>query len=69
MKKIAFIGRLIFPAIIMNKLKKVFPDAELVEFDDVHYEQIIRKSPAEIEILKKNWNIVSTMFENVVPKI
>ena len=53
----------------MNKLKKVFPDAELVEFDDVHYEQIIRKSPAEIEILKKNWNIVSTMFENVVPKI
>ncbi len=68
-KKIAFIGRLIFPAIIMNKLRKVFPDAELVDFDDVHYEQRIRKSPAEIEILKKNWNIVSTMFENVVPKI
>lgn len=68
-KKIAFIGRLIFPAIIMNKLRKVFPEAELVDFDDVHYEQRIRKSPAEIEILKKNWNIVSTMFENVVPKI
>ena len=28
-----------------------------------------RKSPAEIEILKANWAMVSTMFENVVPKI
>ncbi len=68
-KKIGFIGRLIFPSIIMNKLKKVFSDAEIVDFDDVHYEQRIRKSPAEIEILKKNWSMVSTMFENVVPKI
>lgn len=54
-KKIGFIGRLIFPAIIMNKLKSVFFDAEIVDFDDVHYEQRIRKSPAEIEILKTNW--------------
>ena len=68
-KKIGFIGRLIFPAIIMNKLKKVFPDAEIVDFDDVHYEQRIRKSPAEIELLKKNWEMVSAMFENVVPQI
>ena len=68
-KKIGFIGRLIFPAIIMGKLKKVFAGAEVVDFDDVHYEQRIRKSPAEIEILKANWAMVSTMFENVVPKI
>ncbi len=68
-KRIGFIGRLIFPAIIMNKLKKVFPDAEIVDFDDVHYEQRIRKSVAEIEILKTNWEMVSTMFENVVPQI
>jgi len=68
-KKIGFIGRLIFPSIIMGKLKKVFSDAEVVDFDDVHYEQRIRKSPAEIEILKKNWSMVSTMFENVMPKI
>ena len=68
-KKIGFIGRLIFPSIIMGKLKKVFSDAEIVDFDDVHYEQRIRKSPAEIEILKKNWSMVSTMFENVMPKI
>ncbi len=68
-KRIGFIGRLIFPSIIMDKLRKVFPDAEIVDFDDVHYEQRIRKSPAEIEILKTNWDMVSQMFENVVPRI
>lgn len=68
-KRIGYIGRLIFPAIIKEKLKKVFSDAELVDFDDIHYEQRIIKSPAEIEILKTNWDITTKMFENVVPKI
>ena len=68
-KKIGFIGRLIFPAIIMDKLRKVFPDAQIVDMDDIHYEQLIRKSPAEIAILKDNWIMVSEMFTNVVPKI
>ncbi|MBO5452598.1 MAG: aminopeptidase P family protein [Clostridia bacterium] len=68
-KRIGFIGRLIFPSIIMDKLRRVFNDAEIVDFDDVHYEQRIRKSPAEIEILKTNWNMVSDMFEAVMPKI
>ncbi len=68
-KKIGFIGRLIFPAIIMDKLRKVFAGAEIVDFDDVHYEQRIKKSAAEIEILKVNWDMVSAMFTNVVPKI
>ena len=68
-KKIGFIGRLIFPSIIMAKLRKVFSDCEIVDFDDEHYEQRIIKSPAEIEILKTNWDITSQMFENVVPKI
>lgn len=68
-KRVAFIGRLIFPAIIMKKLQAAFGDAEIVDFDDVHYEQRIIKSPAEIECLKTNWAMVSEMFENVVPKI
>ena len=68
-KKIGFIGRLIFPAIIMDKLRKVFAGAEIVDFDDVHYEQRIRKSPAEIALLTENWNMVTAMFDNVVPKI
>lgn len=68
-KRIGFIGRLIFPAIIMDKLRKVFDGCEIVDFDDVHYEQRIIKSENEIEVLKANWDIVSKMFENVVPKI
>ena len=68
-KKVGFIGRLIFPSIIMNKLEKVFSGCEIVDFDDVHYEQRVIKSPAEIEVLKKNWDITSQMFANVVPKI
>ncbi len=68
-KKIGFIGRLIFPAIIMDKLRKVFAGAQIVDFDDIHYEQRIIKSPAEIECLKTNWAIISETFERVVPKI
>ena len=68
-KRIGFIGRLIFPSIIMKKLQKVFDGAEIVDFDDAHYEQRIIKSPAEIECLKTNWAMVSEMFTNVVPKI
>ena len=68
-KRIGFIGRLIFPSIIMKKLQKVFDGAEIVDFDDTHYEQRIIKSPAEIECLKTNWAMVSEMFTNVVPKI
>lgn len=68
-KKIGFIGRLIFPSIIMDKFRKVFSDCPVVDMDDIHYEQRVIKSPAEIEILKKNWEITSRMFENVVPKI
>lgn len=68
-KKIGFIGRLIFPSIIMNKLKTVFANAEIIDIDDIHYEQRIIKSEAEIEVLKTNWDITTQMFENVVPKI
>lgn len=68
-KKVGFIGRLIFPSIIFNKLKKVFWEAEIVDFDDVHYEQRIIKSPAEIECLKTNWEMISETFTRVVPRI
>lgn len=68
-KRIAFIGRLIFPSIIMNKLRKVFDGCEIVDFDDVHYEQRIIKSANEIEVLKTNWDITTKMFEAVVPQI
>lgn len=68
-KRVGFIGRLIFPSIIMDKLRRVFADCDIVDFDDVHYEQRVIKSPTEIEILKTNWQMASDMFANVVPKI
>ena len=68
-KRVGFIGRLIFPAIIMDKMRKVFAGCEIVDMDDVHYEQRIRKSAAEIELLKTNWEMVSEMFTNVIPQI
>ena len=68
-KKIGIIGRLIFPSIIYGKLRKVFPDAEIADIDDIHYAQRMLKSKAEIECLKVNWSMVSKMFENVVPEI
>ena len=68
-KRIGFIGRLIFPSIIMDKLRRVFPNAEILDFDDIHYQQRVIKSAAEIECLKTNWDITSEMFTRVVPKI
>ena len=68
-KKIAIIGRLIFPSIIYNKLTSVFADAEIVDYDDVHYGQRVIKSANEIEVLKTNWEMVSEVFTQVVPKI
>ena len=68
-KRIGYIGRLIFPSIIMKKMEKVFAGVELVDFDDEHYSQRIIKSPAEIEIMKTNWDMTTQMFENVVPQI
>ena len=68
-KKVGFIGRLIFPAIIMDKLRKVFAGCEVMDMDDIHYEQRIMKSPAEVELMTKNWEMVSEVFKNVIPKI
>lgn len=68
-KKIAIIGRLIFPSIIYNKLKSVFDNAEIIDYDDVHYSQRVIKSANEIEVLKTNWEMVSDVFTNVVPKV
>ena len=64
-KRVGFIGRLVFPSIIMDKLRSVFSDAEIVDFDDVHYEQRVIKSENEIEVLKTNWSMITEVFDNV----
>ncbi len=68
-KKIGLIGKLTFPAVIYNKLTKVFDGAEIVDFDDQHYAQRIIKSPAEIACIRKACGIISEAFTRVVPQI
>lgn len=68
-KKVGFIGRLIFPSIIMKKLQKVFSDSEIIDYDNVHYNQRVIKSANEIEVLNTNWKMVSKVFTDVVPQI
>ena len=68
-KKVGCIGGVIFPDVIMQKIRRVFDGAEIIPFNIEHYEQRVIKSPAEIEVLKTNWEMVSRMFETVVPKI
>ena len=51
------------------RINSLLKKAGLVDFENEHYEQRIIKSPAEIEVLKTNWEMVSNVFTNVVPKI
>ncbi len=68
-KKIALVGKLTFPAVIYNKLAKVFADAEIIDFDEEHYAQRLIKTPAELAIIRKCCAIISETFDTVVPKI
>lgn len=51
--RIALAGKLTFPAVIYNKLKAAFPDAEIVDFDGALYEMRVIKSESEISCMKK----------------
>ena len=67
--KIGLIGKLIFPAVIYNKLREVFPDAGIVDFDRQHYELRVIKSDAEIELIRHASDIISETFAYAVPRI
>ncbi|MBE6941863.1 MAG: aminopeptidase P family protein [Ruminococcaceae bacterium] len=68
-KKIALVGKLTFPAVIYNKLTKVFDGAQIIDFDEQHYAQRLIKTPAELEVIRKCCQIISQTFDTVVPKI
>lgn len=68
-RKIGVIGRLIFPAIIYNKLAAAFSDAKIVDFDDELYELRLIKSSGEIACMKKCAEIISDTFAHTVPEI
>ncbi len=68
-KKIALAGKLTFPATIYNKLKAVFPAAEIIDFDGVLYDIRVIKSENEIACIKKACEIVTNTFTASVPQI
>lgn len=68
-KRVGIAGKLTFPAIIYNKLKTVFEDAEFVDFDKQLYELRVIKSDAEVTCIKKACGIITETFRNSVPLI
>ena len=68
-KKIGLMGKLIFPAVIYNKLARVFTGAEIMDFDNELYELRLIKSPSEIACMAKCAEMISGVFTAVVPKI
>ncbi|MDR1093364.1 MAG: Xaa-Pro peptidase family protein [Clostridiales bacterium] len=68
-KKIALMGKLIFPAVIYNKLARVFSDAEIVDFDGELYELRLIKSAAELACMEKCAEAISGVFASAAPKI
>lgn len=68
-KKIALMGKLIFPAVIYNSLRETFPDAEFVDFDAELYDLRLNKSANEIAVIEKCSEIISETFKKVIPAI
>lgn len=68
-RRIAVLGKLIFPAIIWIKLKAAFPSAELIEYDGALYDQRIIKSENELACIRKAAGIISGTFGAVIPQI
>ncbi len=68
-KRIALIGRLTFPAIIYNKLRVVFPDAELIDFDSEYYELRVVKTADELACIRKASEIITDAYRTSVPAI
>ena len=68
-KKIGLMGKLIFPAVIYNKLSRVFAGAEIVDLDNGLYELRLIKSRNELACMKKSAEMISKVFAKAVPKI
>ena len=68
-KRIGWIGEFTFPVIIYEKMKKVFPDAEVFNADDLVYELRQSKSENELACMRKGGEIITESFKYAVPRI
>lgn len=68
-KKIGIVGRLIFPRIIYDELKNVFPDAEIIDAESMMFELRVVKSPNEIACIRKACEIVDAAYTQLMDKV
>ncbi len=68
-KKIVWIGELTFPVVIYEKMKRVFPEAEVYNDDDLVYDMRQSKSENELECMRKAGEILTECFQYAVPRI
>jgi len=68
-KKIGWIGEFTFPVVIYEKMRKVFPDADIHNADDLVYSMRESKSENELACMRKAGEIITEAFKFAVPQI
>ena len=68
-RKIGIVGKLVFPQVIYSKLQQVFPDAEIALAEKILFELRVRKSPNELDCIRKAGEIISESFKYAVRRI
>ena len=61
--KIGFIGELTFPQVIYAKIQKIFPGAEIINVDNLHYSLRMAKSESELNCIRKAGEIITQTYE------
>lgn len=68
-KKVGIIGQLTFPQVIYAKIQKVFPEAEIIVADKLHYKLRMAKSENEQNCIRKAGEIITKTFEFAVNRM
>lgn len=68
-KRIGTLGELTFPAVIDRRMREVFSDAEVINFDLEFYKSRVVKSDDEIACIKHASKIISDAYTVAVPQI
>ncbi|UCF06332.1 MAG: aminopeptidase P family protein, partial [bacterium] len=68
-KRIGWIGELIFPHIVYEKMRRVFPEADIVNIDHLICQLRMSKSENELACMRKAGRIISDSFAYTVERI
>lgn len=67
--KIGIVGRLIFPRIIYEELKNVFPQSEIVDSEAMMFELRVVKTKSEIACIRKACEIIDVAYSRLMEKV